>query len=156
MNCDGTTIRLNQTPAHMAAQSAHAACLHWLLGCAAAALDRQVNISSSRSLVLCVLSLQLACLRKLTMVGVDCDGCSLRFHQTPGHLAAFGGHPHVLQWLVQAGACLETQVGHAHLQICVSLHVTLYWVLHTWSELWWILKQFLVPTATWVRQQCFL
>ena len=45
------------------------------------------------------------------MAGVDGNGCSSRFHQAPAHLAAYGGQPHVLQWLLQAGACLDTQVG---------------------------------------------
>ena len=59
---------------------------------------------------------QLACLRKLmttTRVGVNCNIRTSRFRQTPVHLAAFGGHPQCLLWLVSANADLDAQVSSA-------------------------------------------
>ena len=47
---------------------------------------------------------------QVTRVGADCDIKSSRFSQTPAHLAAFGGHPQCLQWLLQAGATVDMQV----------------------------------------------
>ncbi|XP_064636056.1 ankyrin repeat domain-containing protein 65-like isoform X2 [Lineus longissimus] len=55
---------------------------------------------------------KLACLRKVVMnetIGVDCDIYTREFHQTPAHLGAFGGHPHLLHWLILSGADKNSQ-----------------------------------------------
>eukprot|EP00058_Branchiostoma_floridae_P026189 XP_002611679.1 hypothetical protein BRAFLDRAFT_63637 [Branchiostoma floridae] len=51
----------------------------------------------------------LECLRQLIMSGVNKDVTTQRFCQTPAHIAAFGGHPHCLLWLLQAGANINAQ-----------------------------------------------
>lgn len=42
MNCDTASLRLNQTPAHIAAFACNSHCLKWLLHCGAN-IDRQVQ-----------------------------------------------------------------------------------------------------------------
>ena len=46
----------------------------------------------------------------MTGVVINCSVPTSRFKQTPLHLAAFGGHPQCLLWLVQSGAQVELQV----------------------------------------------
>ncbi|XP_074650081.1 uncharacterized protein LOC141905187 isoform X2 [Tubulanus polymorphus] len=55
---------------------------------------------------------KLGCLRKLmsvTRIGVDCDILTAKFRQTPCHVAAYGGHPYSLQWLLQSDANKDAQ-----------------------------------------------
>ncbi|KAI8490794.1 Amyloid protein-binding protein 2 [Branchiostoma belcheri] len=59
--------------------------------------------------LLVFLVLVLECLRQLIMSGVNKDVTTQRFCQTPAHIAAFGGHPHCLLWLLQAGANINAQ-----------------------------------------------
>lgn len=66
---------------------------------------------------LCSLSpcTQLECVVRLVQMGCEVNTVTSRFNQTPTHTAAFGGHPHCVVWLTQAGADVNRQV---------SLHVT--------------------------------
>lgn len=47
----------------------------------------------------------------LVQVGCGVNSVTSRFAQTPTHIAAFGGHPDCLLWLLQAGADINKQVG---------------------------------------------
>lgn len=57
------------------------------------------------------LSLQLECVMCLVQVGCKVNAMTTRFAQTPAHIAAFGGHPECVLWLLQAGADINRQVG---------------------------------------------
>lgn len=46
---------------------------------------------------------------QLVQIGCDVNAVTSRFAQTPTHIAAFGGHPECLLWLVQAGADINRQ-----------------------------------------------
>uniref|UniRef100_A0A8C0J6G3 Ankyrin repeat domain-containing protein 10 n=1 Tax=Chelonoidis abingdonii TaxID=106734 RepID=A0A8C0J6G3_CHEAB len=46
---------------------------------------------------------------QLVRAGATVNACTTRFAQTPAHIAAFGGHPQCLIWLVQAGANINKQ-----------------------------------------------
>lgn len=61
---------------------------------------------------LCValVSSQLECVMSLVQVGCGVNAVTSRFAQTPTHIAAFGGHPECLLWLLQAGADINRQV----------------------------------------------
>lgn len=45
----------------------------------------------------------------LVQMGCEVNTVSNRFNQTPTHTAAFGGHPHCVLWLTQAGADVNRQ-----------------------------------------------
>lgn len=47
---------------------------------------------------------------RLVQVGCGVNAVTSRFAQTPTHIAAFGGHPDCLLWLIQAGADINRQV----------------------------------------------
>ena len=47
---------------------------------------------------------------RLVQVGCGVNAVTSRFAQTPTHIAAFGGHPECLLWLLQAGADINRQV----------------------------------------------
>lgn len=47
---------------------------------------------------------------RLVQVGCGVNSMTSRFAQTPAHIAAFGGHPQCLLWLLQAGADINRQV----------------------------------------------
>lgn len=47
---------------------------------------------------------------RLVQVGCGVNAVTSRFAQTPTHIAAFGGHPECLLWLLQAGADINKQV----------------------------------------------
>lgn len=49
---------------------------------------------------------------RLVQVGCGVNAVTSRFAQTPTHIAAFGGHPECLLWLLQAGADINRQVWH--------------------------------------------
>nr|XP_045002190.1 ankyrin repeat domain-containing protein 10 isoform X2 [Jaculus jaculus] len=49
-------------------------------------------------------ALQLECLIQLVRAGATLNVSTTRYAQTPAHIAAFGGHPQCLVWLIQAGA----------------------------------------------------
>ena len=49
---------------------------------------------------------------RLVQVGCGVNAVTSRFAQTPTHIAAFGGHPECLLWLLQAGADINKQVRH--------------------------------------------
>ncbi|KAF5890232.1 ankyrin repeat domain-containing protein 10-like isoform X2, partial [Clarias magur] len=51
----------------------------------------------------------LECVMQLVQVGCGVNASTSRFAQTPAHIAAFGGHPQCLKWLLQAGADLNGQ-----------------------------------------------
>ncbi len=55
---------------------------------------------------------QLECVVRLVQVGCGVNSVTSRFAQTPAHIAAFGGHPQCLLWLLQAGADINRQVRH--------------------------------------------
>ncbi|XP_062959357.1 ankyrin repeat domain-containing protein 10 isoform X2 [Cynocephalus volans] len=46
----------------------------------------------------------LECLIQLVRAGATLNVSTTRYAQTPAHIAAFGGHPQCLVWLIQAGA----------------------------------------------------
>ncbi|TSM60524.1 Ankyrin repeat domain-containing protein 10 [Bagarius yarrelli] len=46
---------------------------------------------------------------QLVQAGCGVNSSTSRFAQTPVHIAAFGGHPQCLMWLLQAGADLNRQ-----------------------------------------------
>ncbi|XP_041822455.1 ankyrin repeat domain-containing protein 10-like isoform X2 [Chelmon rostratus] len=52
---------------------------------------------------------------QLVQMGCEVNTLTSRFNQTPTHTAAFGGHPHCVLWLTQAGADVNRQdfVGEA-------------------------------------------
>ncbi|XP_053160422.1 ankyrin repeat domain-containing protein 10 isoform X2 [Hemicordylus capensis] len=52
---------------------------------------------------------QLECLMQLVREGATVNACTTRFAQTPAHIAAFGGHPQCLIWLIQSGANINKQ-----------------------------------------------
>jgi hypothetical protein len=54
--------------------------------------------------------LQVECLRLLLNCGLNVDVGECRYRRTPAHVAAFAGHPHMLLWLLQAGADTSKQV----------------------------------------------
>ncbi|XP_008428275.1 ankyrin repeat domain-containing protein 10-like isoform X3 [Poecilia reticulata] len=58
---------------------------------------------------------QLECVVHLVQMGCEVNTVTSRFNQTPTHTAAFGGHPHCVVWLTQAGADINRQdcVGEA-------------------------------------------
>lgn len=56
------------------------------------------------------LLLQLECVLRLVQVGCEVNAVTTRFSQTPAHIAAFGGNPECLVWLLQAGADINRQV----------------------------------------------
>nr|XP_020465200.1 ankyrin repeat domain-containing protein 10 isoform X2 [Monopterus albus] len=51
----------------------------------------------------------LECVMSLVQVGCGVNAMTSRFAQTPTHIAAFGGHPECLLWLLQAGADINRQ-----------------------------------------------
>lgn len=53
---------------------------------------------------------QLECVLRLVQVGCEVNAVTTRFAQTPAHIAAFGGHPECLLWLLQTGADINRQV----------------------------------------------
>uniref|UniRef100_A0A673UAB2 Ankyrin repeat domain 10 n=1 Tax=Suricata suricatta TaxID=37032 RepID=A0A673UAB2_SURSU len=53
------------------------------------------------------LAVQLECLIQLVRAGATLDVSTTRYAQTPAHIAAFGGHPQCLLWLIQAGASIN-------------------------------------------------
>lgn len=53
---------------------------------------------------------QLECVMQLVQMGCEVNTLTSRFNQTPTHTAAFGGHPHCVLWLTQAGADVNRQV----------------------------------------------
>lgn len=53
---------------------------------------------------------KLECLIQLVREGAVVNACTTRFAQTPAHIAAFGGHPRCLIWLIQSGANVNKQV----------------------------------------------
>lgn len=53
---------------------------------------------------------QLECVMRLVQVGSGVNAVTSRFAQTPIHIAAFGGHPECLLWLLRAGADINRQV----------------------------------------------
>lgn len=59
-----------------------------------------------------LVSSQLECVMRLVQVGCGVNAVTSRFAQTPTHIAAFGGHPQCLLWLLQAGADINRQVQH--------------------------------------------
>lgn len=63
---------------------------------------------------LCSVFAQLECVMRLVQVGCGVNAVTSRFAQTPTHIAAFGGHPECLRWLLQAGADVNRQVRRAH------------------------------------------
>ncbi|XP_034521374.1 ankyrin repeat domain-containing protein 10, partial [Ailuropoda melanoleuca] len=50
---------------------------------------------------------KLECLIQLVRAGATLDVSTTRYAQTPAHIAAFGGHPQCLSWLIQAGASIN-------------------------------------------------
>ncbi|KAM9327850.1 ankyrin repeat domain-containing protein 10-like isoform 2-T2 [Pholidichthys leucotaenia] len=58
---------------------------------------------------------KLECVVQLVQMGCEVNMVTSRFNQTPTHTAAFGGHPHCVVWLTQAGADINMQdyVGEA-------------------------------------------
>lgn len=69
-------------------------------------------ITEHAVIFLCIafVSLQLECVMRLVQVGCGVNAVTSRFAQTPTHIAAFGGHPECLLWLLQAGADINRQV----------------------------------------------
>lgn len=53
---------------------------------------------------------QLECVMRLVQVGCGVNAVTSRFAQTPTHIAAFGGHPDCLLWLLQTGADIKRRV----------------------------------------------
>ncbi|KAG9335014.1 hypothetical protein JZ751_006155 [Albula glossodonta] len=51
----------------------------------------------------------LECMMRLVQVGCGVNAVTSKFAQTPTHIAAFGGHPECLLWLLQAGADINRQ-----------------------------------------------
>ncbi|KAJ8351506.1 hypothetical protein SKAU_G00229820 [Synaphobranchus kaupii] len=49
------------------------------------------------------------CMVRLVQVGCGVNAVTSKFAQTPTHIAAFGGHPACLLWLLQAGADINRQ-----------------------------------------------
>lgn len=47
---------------------------------------------------------------QLVRAGATVNACTTRHAQTPAHIAAFGGHPQCLIWLIQSGANINKQV----------------------------------------------
>ncbi len=48
---------------------------------------------------------------RLVQVGCEVNSLTTRFAQSPAHIAAFGGHPECLLWLLHTGAEINRQVG---------------------------------------------
>jgi hypothetical protein len=53
---------------------------------------------------------KLECLIQLVRAGAALNISTTRYAQTPAHIAAFGGHPQCLVWLIQAGANINKPV----------------------------------------------
>lgn len=62
-NCDHATMRLNQTPLHIAAFAGHGHCLKWLLHCGAA-VDRQVIRQTSLKHLTCAFAVAVGLLEE--------------------------------------------------------------------------------------------
>lgn len=60
---------------------------------------------------------------RLVQVGSGVNAVTSRFAQTPTHIAAFGGHPECLLWLLQAGADINRQVQSPPLYSGLISHV---------------------------------
>lgn len=59
---------------------------------------------------------------RLVQVGSGVNAVTSRFAQTPTHIAAFGGHPDCLLWLLQAGADINRQVEtHTHCRCAAGM-----------------------------------
>lgn len=72
---------------------------------------------------------QLECVIHLMQVGCGVNSVTSRFAQTPAHIAAFGGHPQCLLWVLQAGADINRQVRHH----CV---IRLWWDTFSKASMW--------------------
>lgn len=53
---------------------------------------------------------QIECLRRLLSCGLNVDAGDVRYKRTIAHIAAFAGHPHMLLWVLRAGADPNKQV----------------------------------------------
>lgn len=82
----------------------------------------------SDCMCIALVSSQLDCVMRLVQVGCGVNAVTSRFAQTPTHIAAFGGHPECLLWLLQAGADINKQVRyqthcHPYSQSFLKWHV---------------------------------
>jgi len=60
---------------------------------------------------------------RLVQVGCEVNALTTQFTQTPAHIAAFGGNPECLLWLLHSGAEINRQVGPCTLIVCVCVCV---------------------------------
>lgn len=69
---------------------------------------------------------------QLVRAGASVNASTTRFAQTPAHIAAFGGHPQCLNWLIQVGANINKQVWiHMYFMSAFSFLEGEYWSLFT-------------------------
>ncbi|KAK7496576.1 hypothetical protein BaRGS_00012228 [Batillaria attramentaria] len=85
VSIDAANHRVNQTPAHIAAEHNRLHCLHWLVTRGAATAR------------------QLSCLRTIGCKPGIASVASSQSRLTPVHLAAESGHAQCLHWLLQRG-----------------------------------------------------
>lgn len=93
-------------------------CIHLVLLVSWVFLDLIYVFSRRQLWYICVtafgfssfMSLKLECLMQLVRAGASVNASTTRFAQTPAHIAAFGGHPQCLNWLIQVGANINKQV----------------------------------------------
>lgn len=98
--------------------SSHFFCIHLVLLVSWVFLDLIYVFGRCQLWYICVtafgfssfMSLKLECLMQLVRAGASVNASTTRFAQTPAHIAAFGGHPQCLNWLIQVGANINKQV----------------------------------------------
>ncbi|RLW07746.1 hypothetical protein DV515_00003711 [Chloebia gouldiae] len=60
---------------------------------------------------------------QLVRAGASVNASTTRFAQTPAHIAAFGGHPQCLNWLIQVGANINKQWAVPANSVTQDLHL---------------------------------
>lgn len=100
---------------------------------------------------------QLECVMRLVQVGCGVNAVTSRFAQTPTHIAAFGGHPECLLWLLQAGADINRQVWYQmHSIVCCYTNVSpigynkaqFSYIIHSPKDVFTTLQSYYFPSVS--------
>lgn len=88
----------------------------------------QNAVWSARERMFVSMCSQLECVMRLVQVGCSVNSMTSKFAQTPTHIAAFGGHPECLLWLLQAGADINRQVWNTAAALFVNERAERVWL----------------------------